>query len=128
MANSTAGTKRGQGALAAASLCGALALLGCAEKPLFWTRTGSGEAEYERTSRACTEQGERQAALEQQSQPAPGLGGSTGSGYGTPDRRTAPGTENDRRRQERRIRYYYGECMEARGWTSNTSGEGFPGR
>ena len=100
--------------------------LACSPKDLYWTRANSGADAFENTSASCTQQATRQAEQEQSTAPS-GTVGSSGGGYGSADRRTTPNSENERRRLERRVRYYYGLCMETRGWQSNTTGQGFKG-
>jgi len=101
-------------------------LLACTPQERFWSRASSGADAFERTSTSCTQQASGQAQQEQESASSGALG-SSGGGYGSPDQRATPNSENERRRFERRVRYFYGLCMEARGWTSNASGDGFRG-
>jgi hypothetical protein len=102
----------------------ALVLLGCADKEMYWTRGISGEPEFQRTSSSCSTKALADVAQE----PGSYRGEvNTREGYQRDDPATAPSTENDKRRRERRIRVLYRQCMELRGWVRNSDGKGFKG-
>jgi hypothetical protein len=102
-------------------------LAGCAEKDTFWTRKGSGEEEFRRTSRSCNEKAQVQV-FEEGSNGSCGYSTEQGSVCRRPDPNDIGQSENEKRRQERRRKYLYGECMQARGWVKNTEGQGYKGR
>lgn len=110
------------------SLAAALALSACAEpEDIYWTRKGASDKQFRKISLACNEQASDVVVKE------------TGEscGYNTEARgtfcsRVDPNNpyavEQEKRRRERRLRYLYGQCLEAAGWSKNYEGRGYKGR
>ena len=106
----------------------ALAASGCAEpEEIFWTRKGASDKQFRKVSLACNEQASDAVVKE-------GSGSCTynseGRGtYCTDVDQTDPfQVEQEKRRIKRRLRYLYGQCLEASGWSKNYDGRGFKGR
>jgi hypothetical protein len=108
----------------AVALCVALCVAGCAPGPQHFMREGATEDQFKRSSQSCRENASTRAAQEVDDSLLRQGGRSTGPPL---DASTNPNTKNDQRRRERRIRYFYRECMEARGWIANDEGTGFQG-
>ncbi len=113
--------------LLACAIALGLAGVGCAAKDLYWQKQGEGEQAFRKASRSCGRRAVTALANESGEQ----CGYNT-EGRGTLCRRVDPSdpfqAEQEKRRQERRLRFIYSECMENRGWLSNTGGKGFKGR
>ena len=105
----------------------ALFAFGCATPDVYWTKGDSAESQFRSASRTCN----RTAITTLSNESGEQCAFNTGAG-GTICRRPDPSdpfqAEQVKRRQERRLRFLYGECMESRGWTPNYDGKGFKGR
>ena len=102
----------------------ALALLGCATPDVYWTRGNATPEQFERSSQSCTDTANTRVEQEVDDDLLRQGGRTTGPPL---DASTDPNAANRERRRERRLRYFYSECMQARGWVPNDQGEGFKG-
>ena len=104
-----------------------LALAGCAERQEYWTRSGADERAFRRASRTCNEAAQIQVFEEARdgctlSSSRPGCSRSrSGPEVPFPE-------EAEKRQQERRRRYLYGQCLESKGWVRNYEERGYKGR
>ena len=111
-----------------ACLAAALALSACAEpEDVYWSRRGANDKQFRKISLACNEQASDIVVKE--SGDSCGYNTAARGTYCTqvdPDNPYA--VEQEKRRVERRLRYLYGQCLEAAGWAKNYEGRGYKGR
>jgi len=105
----------------------AAGLLGCAPKDVYWTRAGASESQFRSASRRCSESAIL-ALAEERGESCTYNSGAGGSICSSPNPSDPFQVEAEKKRKKRRLAYLYGECLQGRGWTPNTEGNGHKGR
>ena len=99
-------------------------VLACATPPSkYWTRGKSTEKDFKLASRWCTERAEDEGANVSSSSCTT----TTAYGGGTYCQQEDPDSFDNRQRRQVKVQRVYAQCLEKRGWKSNSEGEGFEG-
>ena len=98
--------------------------LGCVtQADTYWTRGEASEKDFRLASSWCTEKAEDEGA----SMSTRSCTTTTAYGGGTYCQEEDPNDFENQQRRERKVSRSYAQCMQQRGWKSNTEGQGYKG-